>query len=293
MLVLMGVTNTISRMLGWRSRRAAHVSRANAVVSKPESRTDASPPASDGEDRARKKPSTRERDMRRDEVFLGFFEKCALNSMTSMERLYGLYTSIEYIVRNQLPGDIVECGVWRGGSMMMAALSLLHFGDKAGRRLFLFDTFEGMPAPTGADYKFDGMQADEKWQSLQRGEGSEWNNVPIEIVRDAMASTNYPEDKIVLVKGRVEDTLPIHGLDQIALLRLDTDFYASTKQELTHLYPRLVPGGVLIVDDFGTWAGSHRAVVEYFDEHDISILLSRLDAAGRIGIKSSSQSTPR
>jgi hypothetical protein len=250
-----------------------------------DSKPEAGQTTGDGEDRAKKKPSSRERDMRRDETYLRFFEICAPYSMTSMERLFGIYTSIEYIVHNSLPGDIVECGVWRGGSMMMAALSLRHFGDKDQRRLFLFDTYEGMPAPTDADFKFDGLQAKEKWDSLQRGEGSEWNNISIEGVRNAMLSTAYAEDKIILVKGRVENTLPAHAPDRIALLRLDTDFYVSTRHELTHLYPRLVPGGVLIIDDFGTWAGSHRAVIEYFAEHKVSMLLSRLDASARMGTK--------
>ena len=223
--------------------------------------------------------------MRRDDVFFGLFEKCAPYSMTTMERLYGIYTSIEYIVRNDLPGHIVECGVWRGGSIMMAALSLSHFGDKSDRSLYLLDTFEGMPAPSDADYKFDGLQADKKWNELQRGTGSGWNNTPIEIVREAVLSTGYAKNKVVLVKGRVEETLPAHAPEQVALLRLDTDFYNSTKHELEHLYPRLVPGGVLIIDDYGTWAGSHRAVTEYFDEHSVPMLLNRLDAAGRIGVK--------
>jgi hypothetical protein len=235
--------------------------------------------------RQKKKPSSRERDMRRDQIFMDFFEKCAPNSMTTMERLYGVYTSIEYIVRNSLPGDIAECGVWRGGSMMMAALSLRHFGDTTDRRLFLFDTFEGMPAPTDADFKFDGMRAEEKWTDLKQGLGSDWNNAPFDLVKDAMASTGYAPDKIVLIKGRVEETLPVQAPERLAMLRLDTDFYSSTKHELNHLFPRLVAGGVLIIDDYGTGAGSQRAVTEYFIEQRTPMLLNRLDAAGRIGVK--------
>jgi O-methyltransferase len=239
---------------------------------------------SDSLERGQKKVSSRERDIRRDSVFLEFFERCAPYSMTSMERLYGVHASIEYVVRNNIGGDIVECGVWRGGSMMMAALSLQHFGDR-GRRLFLFDTFEGMPEPTAADLKFDGTRAEEKWASLKRGSGSDWNFAPLEAVQAAMYSTGYPKEKLQFVKGPVETTLPAQAPDSVALMRLDTDFYISTKHELTHLYPRLVPGGVLIIDDFGSWAGSRQAVLEYFSEHGIAMLLNRLDAGGRIGVK--------
>jgi hypothetical protein len=236
-------------------------------------------------DRGKKKPSSRERDIRRDETFVRLYETCAPNSMTTLERLFGVYSSIEYIVRNDIPGDIVECGVWRGGSMMMAAMSLLHFHDRRERRLFLFDTFEGMPPPGVEDLRYDGTPAGEKWQELRRGDGSSWNYAPLDAVRDVMRSSGYPEERTVLVKGRVEDTLPRHAPKDVALLRLDTDFYSSTKHELRHLFPLLVPGGVLIIDDFGTWEGSRRAVEEYFTENKIVMLLNRLDAAGRIGVK--------
>ena len=203
-----------------------------------------------------------------------------------MERLFGLYNAVEYIVRNRIPGDIVECGVWRGGSMMMAAKSLLHFNDVPKKKLFLFDTFEGMPAPTEEDYKFTGELAEDKWQERKSDAGSNWNYAAVDEVREAMGSTGYDRDRIMLVKGMVEDTLPECAPERIALLRLDTDFYSSTKHELTHLFPRLVPGGVLIIDDFGTWAGSKKAATEYFEENKIGIFLSRLDAGGRIGVKS-------
>lgn len=232
----------------------------------------------------KKKASSRERDMRRDEVFMSFFERCKPYTMTTMERLYGLYRAVEYIQRRHIEGDVVECGVWRGGSMMMVALCLAHFGQ-ADRNLYLFDTFEGMPEPTGEDRKFGEGPAHDKWRERQRGQGSNWNYAPIEEVREAMLSTGYPADRIHLVRGMVEDTLPDNAPARISLLRLDTDFYASTKHEFLHLYPRLAQHGVLIVDDFGTWAGSAKATQEYFDENRIGMLLNRLDAGGRVGVK--------
>lgn len=236
-------------------------------------------------ERPGKPPSSRERDIRRDSVFMGFYGKCAPFSMTTLERLFAVYVAVDHLVRSKTEGDIVECGVWRGGSMMMAALSLRHFGDRRERRLFLFDTFEGMPPPGAEDFKFDGLRAEEKWRELRRDQRSDWNYAAMESVREAMQSTGYPADRIVLVKGRVEETLPGRAPERIALLRLDTDFYSSTKHELTHLFPRLVPGGILILDDFGTWAGCRQAVEEYFAENGINMLLNRIDASGRIGIK--------
>ncbi|MEQ8964370.1 MAG: TylF/MycF/NovP-related O-methyltransferase [Azospirillaceae bacterium] len=234
---------------------------------------------------SKKKPSSRERDMRRDEVFMDFFERCEPNTMTTMERLYSLYSAVDYIVRREVPGDIVECGVWRGGSMMMAALTLLHAGGAADRQLWLYDTFAGMPEPGDADRKFGGEPARDKWVEHRQGEGSDWNYASKEDVRAALLSTGFPEERIHFVEGKVEDTIPETTPDSIALLRLDTDFYASTRHELTHLYPILRSGGPLIIDDYGSWEGSRKAVDDYFHAEKIAMFLARLDAGGRIGIK--------
>ena len=86
------------------------------------------------------------------------------------------------------------------------------------------------------------------------------------------------------VQGMVEETIPAGAPEKIALLRLDTDWYESTHHEMVHLFPRISDGGVLIIDDYGHWAGARRAVDEYFHEHNIAILLNRLDYTGRIGI---------
>jgi len=232
-----------------------------------------------------KKPSSRERDMRRDDVFMAFFERCKPYTMTTMERLYGLYQAVDYVVRRDIPGDIVECGVWRGGSMMMAALSLLHAGGADGRRLWLYDTYAGMPEPGDVDRKFGGDPAREKWEQVRAGSGSEWNNAPLDAVRAALVSTGFPEDRMHFVKGKVEDTIPATLPERVCLLRLDTDFYASTRHELRHLFPLLEINAPLIIDDYGSWEGSRKAVDEYFDAEHIKMLLVRLDAGGRIGLK--------
>ena len=112
-----------------------------------------------------------------------------------------------------------------------------------------------------------------------------WSFSPIEETRRNVLSTGYSPDRVHFVKGPVEQTIPANAPETIALLRLDTDFYESTRHELIHLFPRLVPGGVLIIDDYGHWEGARQAVDEYFKENKIRMLLNRVDYTGRIGVK--------
>ena len=199
--------------------------------------------------------------------------------MTTPERVCSLIDSVAYVVKHNIPGSIVECGVWRGGSMMAVALTLLEHG-RNDIDLYLFDTFSGMVAPSSND----GDIANSKWQSKkQRGEP--WCAEVESNVRSNLMSTGYPPDKIHFVAGRVEETLPHHGLDSISLLRLDTDWYDSTKHELNHLFPALSPCGVLIVDDYGRWEGCRKAVDEYFSHTEYPILFTRIDPSARIAVK--------
>jgi O-methyltransferase len=207
------------------------------------------------------------------------------HTMTSPERVSALVEAVQFIVHNQIPGSIVECGVWRGGSMMAVALALKKAGD-ASRELHLFDTFEGMPKPSAADVDLNGRSAGGFFRKHQTGpDTSNFCRATMEEVRLAMNSTGYDESQVHLVKGRVEETIPKHAPDSIALLRLDTDWYESTKHELEHLFPRLSKHGVLIIDDYGHWEGARKAVDEYFAENKISILLSRVDYTGRVAVK--------
>jgi O-methyltransferase len=211
-------------------------------------------------------------------------EKVTPYTMTSPERLASLCQAISYICRNGIQGDVVECGVWKGGSMMAAALALIHFGSTE-RSLFLFDTFDGMSEPTDAD-----ILASTKENAFSLLKDSEkkdavWAFSPIEEVSTNLQSLGYPRDKIVLIKGKVEDTIPYSFPHQIALLRLDTDWYESTKHELKHLYPLLITRGPLIIDDYGHWEGARRAVDEYIETERLPLLLNRIDYTGRIAIK--------
>ena len=187
-------------------------------------------------------------------------------TMTSLSRQYALHQAVKFITDRKVPGEIVECGVWRGGSMMLTALTLLAQGV-SDRRLMLYDTFDGMTAPTVEDVEAStGALAGTLLAALPRDDVY-WALAPLDQVKANLASTGYPLDRIEYIAGDVCATLPLRAPQPIALLRLDTDWYASTRAELEHLYAQLVPGGVLIVDDYGHWEGSRRACDEFFARH--------------------------
>jgi len=206
-------------------------------------------------------------------------------TMTSIERLFALIRAVEYVVRANIPGAIVECGVWLGGSMMAAAYTLRRFG-KDNIDLYLFDTYEGMTRPTNLDINYAGEPASIEFERTKRTvDSSSWAYAPIEQVRHNLASTGYNMHRVKLIKGKVEDTIPDSAPSQISLLRLDTDWYESTRHELIHLFPRLSVGGVLILDDYGHWQGSRKATEEYLLQNNINLLLNRIDYTGRIAVK--------
>ena len=201
-----------------------------------------------------------------------------------VEAPWALYQSIEYIVRNRIPGDIVECGVWSGGSMLLAAHALLHFGDTS-RRIYLYDTFAGMPRPDAIDARWDGVPALPTWEHHQRNGGRWGFGGTQDHVRDVVLSSGYPEEKFVFVEGMVEDTLPATRPEQISLLRLDTDLYRSTYHELVHLYPLLSVGGILIIDDYGAFQGARVATDQFIEENRLPLFLSRIDGSVRLAVK--------
>jgi hypothetical protein len=200
-------------------------------------------------------------------------------TLTRPERIGALREAVHHVVDHGVPGAFVECGVWRGGSMMAVALSLLEKGV-TDRDLYLFDTYGPIPAPTDVDVDVHGHDAKHGWQAYMDQQAF----TPVEEVRANLASTGYPMDRVHLPQGLVEDTLPSQAPDEVALLRLDTDYYASTKHELTTLWPRIPRGGVLLVDDYGHFAGSKKAVDEYFGEH--RPYLHRVDYTCRLVLKS-------
>lgn len=207
-------------------------------------------------------------------------------TMTSPERVNTLIDAVQYVVKNEIGGDMVECGVWKGGSSMAMALTLKKLGAE-NRELYLYDTFSGMSAPSDNDVSLTGVKAHE-WFSKTKisKDASDWCLSPLEEVKENMFSTGYPKEKIHFIQGKVEETIPKNIPTEISLLRLDTDWYESTKHELMHLFPLLKPNGVLIIDDYGYWEGVRKAVDEYISDNNIRILLNRIDYTGRIAVKS-------
>lgn len=202
---------------------------------------------------------------------------------TSIERRLTLMRAIAHVVKTGIPGAVVETGVWRGGSMMVVARALMRAGDTS-RTLYLYDTYAGMTAPSDKDRKFDGASAQDILDHTRKGHGV-WCEAGLEDVRRNLALTAYPQERLVFVEGKVEDTIPGIIPDQISILRLDTDWYELTKHALHHLYPRLSSGGFLILDDYGHWQGARYAVDEFFAAQSQPPFLHRVDYTCRLVVK--------
>jgi O-methyltransferase len=217
-------------------------------------------------------------------AFLDIYAQCQAFTMTSIERMYALYQGIQYVVKRDIPGDFVECGVWKGGSAMLMAKTLIQL-ERSDRTIYLYDTYAGMAEPGEYDVSITGKRADKLWAQSQRDGANGWCYESLPHVRQNLLRTAYPEDRLQFVRGPVEETIPGVMPERIALLRLDTDWYESTRHELTHLYPRLTTGGILLIDDYGHWQGARQAVDEYFRDHASPLMLSRIDYTGRIAVK--------
>lgn len=218
-----------------------------------------------------------------DEADRAILGKVRSYTMTSPERVQALIDAVNYVIDSKVAGAIVECGVWRGGSMMAAALALKRRQEV--RDLYLYDTFEGMTEPTAEDVDMFGRMSSDVMAREERREDipTIWAYAPLERVRRGMSSTGYEASRVHYVQGPVEQTIPGTMPSDISILRLDTDWYASTKHELEHLYPRLSPRGVLIIDDYGHHGGSRKATNEFLERHPL--LLCRIDAAARLAVK--------
>ncbi|MBS1735998.1 MAG: class I SAM-dependent methyltransferase [Bacteroidetes bacterium] len=207
-------------------------------------------------------------------------------TMTSDERLVALSRAIEYIIKNNLEGDIVECGVWRGGSMMLAAKRLIALKN-ISKKIFLFDTFDGMPPPEAHDTSaINNIAASTLLENSDKDEGNNvWCYSALDEVKKNISTTGYPGEQVFYFKGKVEDTLPEKSINKISLLRLDTDWYESTKHELEHLFDRVAEGGIIIIDDYGHWTGAKKAVDEFIEKRKLKIFLNRIDYTGRLIVK--------
>ena len=204
-----------------------------------------------------------------------FIEIVSPFTMTSVERIGALYDSLEYIRANNIQGDFVECGVWKGGNIL-GIMEYLAFYKMTDRKVFLYDTFEGMTPPEDIDKDLNGRKAESILEDVMCIS-------PIDEVRETLLRSSFPMANVTFVVGDVSITLNnannLHK-NNLALLRLDTDWYASTKKEMEVLYPKLNFGGVLIVDDYGHWKGSKTAVDEYFEGQGISPQIEQIDYTG-------------
>jgi O-methyltransferase len=195
-------------------------------------------------------------------------------TMTSPEAIRHLRDCVHYVSARGIPGAFVECGVWKGGSSMVAAITFKELGDH--RDVYLIDAFDlPIPPPMDLDTEHGGNRV--------FGGATEtkpyWAAVTAKAVAGHMKLTAYPENHVHIVKGLIADVVPYRTPDSISVLRLDTDTYESTIHNLRHLYPRLSDGGILILDDYGSHAGIRQAVSEYFNDPTTAPLIQRVDAS--------------
>ncbi|GAA2104784.1 hypothetical protein GCM10009841_23130 [Microlunatus panaciterrae] len=211
-----------------------------------------------------------------DDEFKAIWPLVKDRTMNTHEKLYYLYSAVRYVEAQAIPGAFVECGVWRGGSMLAAARTLELLGTTE-RDLYLFDTFSGMTEPDERDvHVWAKKSATEILSSDDTTAAKMFIPASLDDVRAGFDELSYPPGRIHYVEGPVEETIPDRAPEQIAILRLDTDWYASTRHELDTLYHRLAPGGVLIIDDYGSWQGSRDATDEFLANTGEPLLLTRV-----------------
>tara|TARA_Y100000741_G_C18164385_1_gene522555 strand:- start:70 stop:843 length:774 start_codon:yes stop_codon:yes gene_type:complete len=215
------------------------------------------------------------------------FEMCAQYTMTSNERIFSLMKSIEFIKQNNVPGDFVECGVWRGGNLMIFQRYIEKYNLK--KKIYAFDTFEGMSEPDEIDLTYDGKSSIESLKKIEKSQIDRSENLLVAECSIEKVKENFKkissEKNLICVKGKVEETLKIKDNlpEKISILRLDTDWYSSTKIELEILFPLLEKNGILIIDDYGYWQGAKKAVDEYFKDKEHTMF--KIDFTGRLIIK--------
>lgn len=233
-----------------------------------------------------KKPFLKKKDFWKNNIpEIGEENKILINSigdysLTPLVRRWNLIKSLHYINQNKLEGDIVECGIWRGGNLFLAKKIQDLYYKNIKRTFYGYDTFEGMPEPS----VYDGEKIVQIYKNFLK-KGERWTEASLDDVENSIKKLFLSLDDFNLVKGKVEDTLinKKNLPSKISLLRLDTDFYESTKVELEILYPLLVQKGVLIIDDYGDFIGCRKAVDDYF--FNKNVLMISIDKSCRIIIK--------
>jgi len=209
---------------------------------------------------------------------------CSQYTLTPKIRMWAVIQSMKYLIKNNIDGDIVESGVYKGGNLILSKKVLNSF-NISNKRIYGYDTFEGMTEPGENDKDIFGENPFKMWKKSQKKDYNDWCYSSIEEVQKSFEKEIGNSQSLNLVKGRVEETLlkEENLPKKISLLRLDTDWYESSKIELEVLYPRLVKGGILIIDDYGHWEGVKKSVDDYF--FDKNIWLHYVDYGCRLLIK--------
>jgi O-methyltransferase len=198
-------------------------------------------------------------------------------TMTGENRILNLLNCVEYVVKAKLVGDFVECGVWRGGSILAMGHKLLQL--QQGRDIWAYDTFEGTPEPTKEDFVLEtGQTMSSKWSAGKIAFASRGD---FEFGAKEFLETGV---NIIPIQGDIRTTLKNQKPKQISILRIDTDIYEPVKFALEELWGLITDGGVLIIDDYDTWAGAKKATDEFFESLGYVPLLMRMDT-GRIILK--------
>ena len=202
------------------------------------------------------------------------FDICSNYSMTSFDGMFSLMKSLDFIIQNNVDGDFVECGVWKGGNLIMFQKYIEKYN--LNKKIYAYDTFEGMSEPAEIDKTFEGESASLQLDKLEKKKVDRKKNV-----EKYTTSTN-----LTSIKGKVEDTLinKKNLPNKISILRLDTDWYSSTKKELEILYPLLEKNGILYIDDYGYWQGARKAVDEFFKDKKVTMF--KIDFTARMIINS-------
>jgi O-methyltransferase len=200
-------------------------------------------------------------------------------TMIGRVRLRSLRECCEVVLRQGIQGDFVETGIWRGGACIMMAAVLAAY-DERDRKVWGFDSFEGLPPPNAELYPSD--RGDQLYRFPQLA-------VSMEEVTENFRRVGLWSDQVRLVKGWFKDTVPAAGVEKIAVLRLDGDLYESTIQVLDGFYPRLSPRGFCIVDDYGAMRNCRAAVEDYRREHGVSEAIVDIDGKGVLWRKISDQ----
>jgi hypothetical protein len=191
--------------------------------------------------------------------------------MIGVKRLFNFRNLIENVIGLQVPGDIVETGVWRGGACILAraVLKAYHVTD---RKVVLCDSFSGLPAPNAFAYPADAASTFHEYSELA---------VPLDQVKENFRRFSLLDDQVVFVEGLFRDTMPRMNLDSISVLRLDGDMYESTIDPLRFLYDRIPVGGWVIIDDYEVVPACKEAVHAFFAERSLDPVLIPIDGVGR------------